>query len=370
MSRTPFVAQTLRDEGILGMGYRSERRGRSNASPKMLVHASSVVEDVMDGTRRTPILLTLSAQALSISRERLVRLPCARCPPAAASSRLIRSGRMAGDCRSVGDDEETQLELRMCTPVRDRRSRVGGYVCGEDGGDKQEGERGGAGDADSGSARGGEERVADRERWQNMLAVPVVLRVALRKAAAQCRACAGGLLQRKVGLRRWVTERSPQERQRRMLRVRLVVWRLSVERVSVAQRRERYSAFGAASQSRSWYGGSRRIARGVVPVPLVVATHGVGYRVHAVVLKEHRVWARKDEWKKGSHLDNGKPLPDAVVDDYVANVRSIRRQTGLETVNETVEVVLQCDGQHSGNDRDTTEEGQQTRKDVAGAERG
>jgi hypothetical protein len=115
------------------------RRGRCNAS---LVHASSVVEDMVGGTRRTPILLTSSAQALSISRARLARLPCTRCPPAAASSRLIRSGRVTGDCRSVSDNEETQLELRMCTPAPDRRSQVGVCVCGDDGGDKQESEIG------------------------------------------------------------------------------------------------------------------------------------------------------------------------------------------------------------------------------------
>jgi hypothetical protein len=58
-------------------------------------------------------------------------------------------------------------------------------------------------------------------------------------------------------------------------------------------------------------------------------------------------------WKKGSRLDNGKPLPDAVVDDDVANAHSIHRQTGLETVNETVEFVLQC----GPDDGDTAEEG-------------
>jgi hypothetical protein len=45
-------------------------------------------------------------------------------------------------------DEETQVELRMCTPVHDRRSQVGGCVCGDDGGDEWEGERGGAGDGE------------------------------------------------------------------------------------------------------------------------------------------------------------------------------------------------------------------------------
>jgi hypothetical protein len=47
-------------------------------------------------------------------------------------------------------------------------------------------------------------------------------------------------------------------------------------------------------------------------------------------------------WKKGSHLDNGKPVPGALVDDDVANVRSLLSLTALETVNEAVEVVLQC----------------------------
>ncbi|KAJ7875924.1 hypothetical protein B0H14DRAFT_3546221 [Mycena olivaceomarginata] len=41
--------------------------------------------------------------------------------------------------------------------------------------------------------RGGEERAAgDRERWRRMLALRVMLREALRRAAPQCRACAGG----------------------------------------------------------------------------------------------------------------------------------------------------------------------------------
>jgi hypothetical protein len=40
------------------------------------------------------------------------------------------------------------------------------------------------------------------------------------------------------------------------------------------------------------------------------------------------------KWKKGSHLDNGKGLPGAVADDDVADVRSLRRQTGLETVED------------------------------------
>jgi hypothetical protein len=70
-----------------------------------------------------------------------VRLPCGERAPAATSSCLIRLGRLAGDCRSVGDDEKTQVELRMYTSVHDRRNQVGGCVCGDDGGDEREGER-------------------------------------------------------------------------------------------------------------------------------------------------------------------------------------------------------------------------------------
>jgi hypothetical protein len=43
------------------------------------------------------------------------------------------------------------------------------------------------------------------------------------------------------------------------------------------------------------------------------------------------LWVR---WKKSSHLDNVNGLPCAVVDDDVADVRSIRRKTGLETVED------------------------------------
>jgi hypothetical protein len=50
------------------------------------------------------------------------------------------------------------------------------------------------------------------------------------------------------------------------------------------------------------------------------------------------LWVR---WRKSSDLDDGKCLRGAVVDDDVADVRSIRRQTGLETAEDAdIEVSL------------------------------
>jgi hypothetical protein len=107
------------------------------------------------------------------------------------------------------------------------------------------------------------------------------------------------------GRKSWCTGRDEgdvyrQKRQCRMLRVRLVVRRLGVERVGVAQRRERYRVFRVTLQSQSTYGGvwsryicARHIVRGVLV--LKTAAGAVGSRVHAVVSEKHRVWARKDE---------------------------------------------------------------------------